>query len=138
MVTVTNLQSTYEGRQIKLVSVSLDPSQKSNRPAIFMDCGIHAREWVSPAFCIYTLDRLVEEGSSGLLNDFDIYLIPVANPDGYAYTWTGSRGRMWRKNRRPASMLLTKNVQTYQFWPNQGGFGGDFFFNFLFSKLKRL
>ena len=127
MVTVTNLQSTYEGRQIKLVSVSLDPSKKSNRPAFFMDCGIHAREWVSPAFCIYTLDRLVEEGSSGLLNDFDIYLIPVANPDGYAYTWTGSRGRMWRKNRRPASMLLTKNVQTYQFWPNQGGFGGDLF-----------
>ena len=87
MVDVTNIQSTYEGRQIKLVHVSLDITKKGSRPAIFMDCGIHAREWVSPAFCIYTLDRLVEQGSSGLLRHFDVYLIPVANPDGYAYTW---------------------------------------------------
>ena len=76
------------------------------------------REWISPAFCIYTLDRLVEEKGSGMLRNFDVYLIPVANPDGYAYTWTGSRSRMWRKNRRPANALLFKNVgPTSKIWP---------------------
>ena len=59
------------------------------------------REWISPAFCTYMLDRLIRDGDSGLLKNFDVYLLPVANPDGYAYTWTGSRSRMWRKNRRP-------------------------------------
>ena len=43
MVNVRNLERTHEGRQIKLVHVSLNPSQKSNRPAVLMDCGIHAR-----------------------------------------------------------------------------------------------
>lgn len=84
-----------------------------------MDCGIHAREWVSPAFCLYALDRLVEEGPSGILQQFDFYIIPVANPDGYAYTWQSQGNRMWRKNRRPSSQLLLRS-SARQFWPGQG------------------
>lgn len=120
-IKVTNLEPrTYEGRQIKLVHVSLD-NTKTNIPAIFMDCGIHAREWVSPSFCLYTIDRLIKEGWYGLLYYFDVYLIPVANPDGYAYTWTGSTAlekhmnRFWRKNRNPNSVTDGKPL----FKPNK-------------------
>ena len=61
LVSVKSLGHTYEGRQIRMVSVSLNPSkiQKSNKPAIFMDCGIHAREWISPAFCLYALGKII-------------------------------------------------------------------------------
>ena len=67
MVKVTNIKTTYEGRQIKLVHLSLDLAETSKQPAIFIDCGIHAREWVSPAFCLYTIDRLVDEGKLSLV-----------------------------------------------------------------------
>ena len=122
MVKVTNVKTTYEGRHIKLVHVSLDLADMSKQPAIFIDCGIHAREWVSPAFCLYTLDRLVDEGWWGLLYYFDVYMIPVANPDGYAYTWTTTNStfhtpwghksihRFWRKNRRHTSTKSEKLV----------------------------
>ena len=122
MVKVTNVKTTYEGRHIKLVHVSLDLADMSKQPAIFIDCGIHAREWVSPAFCLYTLDRLVDEGWWGLLYYFDVYMIPVANPDGYAYTWTTTNStfhtpwghksihRLWRKNRRHTSTKSEKLV----------------------------
>lgn len=29
----------------------LGKKSSGTKPAIFMDCGIHAREWISPAFC---------------------------------------------------------------------------------------
>ncbi|KAK2818071.1 hypothetical protein Q7C36_022004 [Tachysurus vachellii] len=70
--------------------------------AMWMDCGIHAREWISPAFCIwfikYALTFYKENPDiTTLLDKMDIYILPVMNPDGYKYTWTTNR--MWRKNR---------------------------------------
>ena len=68
MVSVKSLGTTYEGRQINMVTVSLNPSSaKSTKPAIFLECGIHAREWVSPATCLYAIDELIGSGQNGLL-----------------------------------------------------------------------
>lgn len=41
--------NTYEGRPMTLLKLGRKSSFA--KPAIFMDCGIHAREWISPAFC---------------------------------------------------------------------------------------
>ena len=67
MVSVKSMGTTYEGRQINMVTVSLNPSAKSTKPAIFLECGIHAREWVSPATCLYAIDELIGSGQNGLL-----------------------------------------------------------------------
>ncbi|KAL0592886.1 Carboxypeptidase B, partial [Plecturocebus cupreus] len=40
--------TTFEGRAMYLLKVG---KAGQNKPAIFMDCGFHAREWISPAFC---------------------------------------------------------------------------------------
>lgn len=34
-----------------------------------------------------------------ILDNLDIYVLPITNVDGYSYTWTNDR--MWRKTRRP-------------------------------------
>ena len=91
LVKVATIGTTYESRSIKIVTVSNAKAVKKSKPAILMDCGIHAREWVSPAFCLYAIDRLVEEERDKLLQSYDFYIIPVANPDGYEYTWNGNR-----------------------------------------------
>lgn len=124
LVKVATIGTTYEGRSIKIVTVSAKKKSKKSKPAILMDCGIHAREWISPAFCLYAIDRLVEQEKDKLLQQYDFYIIPVANPDGYQYTWNGNR--MWRKNRRPSVKLLLRN-SARQFWPNQPfpGIGGS-------------
>ncbi|KFP47475.1 Carboxypeptidase B [Cathartes aura] len=73
-----------------------------NKKAIFMDCGFHAREWISPAFCQWFVKETVETYGKDtvmttLLNSLDFYVLPVVNIDGYVYTWT--KDRMWRKTR---------------------------------------
>lgn len=96
------LATTHEGRDIEAVVVR-EPGPPT-KPVIWIDCGIHAREWVSPPTCLHAIQRLVEAANSvepreNLLAAFDFYILPVANPDGYEYSWTTNR--MWRKNRRP-------------------------------------
>lgn len=78
---------SYEGRQIKGVKVSFKP----NNPGIFIEGGIHAREWISPATVMYILHQLLTSTNSevrALAESHDWYIFPSFNPDGYVYTHT--------------------------------------------------
>ena len=58
---------------------------------------MHAREWVSFAFCLYLINDLLNGDVVAWTNDIHWVIYPMLNPDGYLYTWTGDR--FWRKNR---------------------------------------
>lgn len=83
-VKMIKIGETYEKRDVSLLHLS-KPGEKE-KPAIFIDAGIHAREWIAPATAIYMIDQLVKEANNHLLSHVDIYILPVLNPDGYAYT----------------------------------------------------
>lgn len=78
---------TYEGRQIKGVKVSF----KANNPGVFIEGGIHAREWISTATVMYILHELLTSSNQeirALAESHDWYIFPSFNPDGYVYTHT--------------------------------------------------
>ena len=60
------------------------------KPVLWIDCGIHAREWISPATCLYILDMLTSNTADArhILSKYDVHIMPVVNPDGYVYSWT--------------------------------------------------
>ncbi|KAF7649955.1 hypothetical protein LDENG_00133280 [Lucifuga dentata] len=94
------LGSSYEKRPLYALKLSFNNRQ--NKKALWIDCGIHAREWISPAFCLwfvhYSLSFYKQnQDITDILDNMDVYVLPVLNPDGYKYTWTTNR--MWRKNR---------------------------------------
>lgn len=67
--------------------------------AIWIDGGIHAREWISSASVTYIVNDLVEKWDSqpAHIKKVNWYVLPLHNPDGYEFTRTNNR--MWRKNR---------------------------------------
>ncbi|KAM8953934.1 carboxypeptidase B-like [Pelodytes ibericus] len=99
LVSRSQIGSSYQGRPLYLLKVG---KSAANKKAVFIDCGFHAREWVSIAFCQWFVKEAVESYGvdtqfTNLLNNLDFYVLPVLNVDGYVYTWTNNR--MWRKTR---------------------------------------
>ncbi|XP_078043660.1 uncharacterized protein LOC144473566 [Augochlora pura] len=93
---------SYEGRPIKGVKLSFG----NNKPGVFIEGGIHAREWISPATVLYVLNELVNSKQPdvrALAESHEWYIFPVFNPDGYVYTHT--KNRLWRKTRKPYGTL---------------------------------
>nr|XP_045612408.1 carboxypeptidase B-like [Procambarus clarkii] len=99
MVQVVSVATTEEGRQVLVVMLT-DPSSPLPKKKVWLEAGIHAREWISPAVATYILNLFATDKSwRDLLQVTEWYVVPVANPDGYQYTFTTDRARLWRKNR---------------------------------------
>ncbi len=92
---------TIEGRKILAVRIS-HPRKADKRKRVLLDCGIHAREWMSPLACLFTMQRLIStpKGRGFIEDGWDFVIVPVVNPDGYFYSWSKPAARLWRKNRR--------------------------------------
>ncbi|XP_052756711.1 uncharacterized protein LOC113520958 [Galleria mellonella] len=103
IVRTVTIGSTYEGRQIKGIVLDLKAGERPGGPLTgVIEGGIHAREWISPATVTYIIKEFLtseEPAIRNLAETFVWHIIPVTNPDGYDYTFTGNR--MWRKNRNP-------------------------------------
>ncbi|XP_026347880.3 carboxypeptidase O [Ursus arctos] len=100
VATMHFLGMTYETRPMYYLKIS----RPSNNPKkiIWMDCGIHAREWIAPAFCQWFVREILQNYEDNprigrFLRNLDFYVLPVLNIDGYIYTWTTDR--LWRKSR---------------------------------------
>ncbi|XP_005433312.3 carboxypeptidase B2 isoform X1 [Falco rusticolus] len=94
--------SSYEKRPLYILKLS--KNQEKSKSAIWIDCGIHAREWISPAFCLWFIGHAIhvrerDRTMTRLLEHFDFYVMPVVNVDGYVYTWSHPSNRLWRKSR---------------------------------------
>ncbi|KAM4693490.1 carboxypeptidase B-like [Discoglossus pictus] len=95
--------NTAEGRAMNVLRIGTSSAEKR---AIFIDCGIHAREWISPAFCQWFVKELARgykknKSIMRILRKAAFYVLPVLNIDGYVWSW--EKDRMWRKNRAPSS-----------------------------------
>jgi len=100
---VPSIGTTHEGRDIPAFHVT---AGGENTRKVWIQCQLHAREWVSAPTCMYIVHNLVtmfetDEATKDVLKHVELIVIPIANPDGYVYTWTSYR--LWRKNKSPNS-----------------------------------
>uniref|UniRef100_UPI0037E90CC8 carboxypeptidase A5 isoform X1 n=2 Tax=Semicossyphus pulcher TaxID=241346 RepID=UPI0037E90CC8 len=114
---------SYQGRPLNILKFS---TGGTNRPAIWIDTGIHSREWVTQASGTWFAKKIVTDygtdaALTAILNKMDIYLEIVTNPDGFYYTHNSNR--MWRKTRKPNPGSSCVGVDPNRNW--DAGFGGS-------------
>ena len=102
-----SIGTTVEGRTIWAVKISDNPNVQENEPSVGFDALIHAREPASMSSLMYFMWYLLENYGTDplatyLVNNREIYCVPVYNADGYEYNrqTDPNGGGMWRKNRK--------------------------------------
>ncbi|KAL9623641.1 MAG: hypothetical protein Q9160_002097 [Pyrenula sp. 1 TL-2023] len=95
--------TSVEGRDI--YGLHLWGAGGPGKPVVLYHGTVHAREWIAAPVVEYITTQLVDgyrDGSNvsqSFLNQYDFYIFPFVNPDGFVYSQTTDR--LWRKNRQP-------------------------------------
>ena len=107
-----SIGTSYQGRPIWGLMLTANVSAGSQgRPEVVVDSLIHARERASLEMSLFMVGVLTDNyGKTGtsigqrvtrLLNSTVVYVLPVLNPDGAVYDFSGGVFHKWRKNRQP-------------------------------------
>lgn len=119
IVAMEEIGRSIEDRPIYALRISDNaPDIEPEEPGMLVTGCHHAREWISVSVPLFFADYLAEnylaDGQvTRLITYSELWIVPVLNPDGYAYTWSDDEGaRWWRKNRRainptPAEHTIT-------------------------------
>ncbi len=98
---------SLEDRVIWAFKISDNPDVDEDEPEVFYNSLIHAREPAGMEVLLYLMWHLLDNYGSDpqatyLVDNRELWFVPVANPDGYCYNeYTNpGGGGMWRKNRR--------------------------------------
>lgn len=129
---VSSIGQSVEGRELWAIKISDNVSQDEVEPKVVFLGGHHAREWISVDVPFLLADHLVNGYGSDttvtrLLQQSEIWIVPLVNPDGHQYSITNDR--LWRKNRRnngdgSFGVDLNRNY-SYQ-WGGPGSSGDTF------------
>ena len=97
---------THENRPLYWVKISDNPNVDEAEPEMLYDAVHHAREPAAMQQLIYYMWYLLENYTTNteiqaIVNNTELYFIPIVNPDGYIYNQTTNPtgGGMFRKNR---------------------------------------
>ena len=123
------------GNGIKWVKISDNPENSSEgEPQILYTALHHAREPISLSQLVFYMWYLLENYDTNpeiqsIVNNTELYFIPVVNPDGYLYNekTDPNGGGFWRKNRKNTYGIdLNRNYDYYiNGDPNNGTWGGQ-------------
>ncbi|XP_016812393.1 carboxypeptidase A5 isoform X3 [Pan troglodytes] len=121
IVSKIQIGNSFENQSILVLKFSTGGSR---HPAIWIDTGIHSREWITHATGIWTANKIVSDYGkdrvlTDILNAMDIFIELVTNPDGFAFTH--SMNRLWRKNKSIRPGIFCIGVDLNRNW--KSGFG---------------
>jgi len=127
---LTDIGKSFENRNLTTITISNGDGRKGKN-VIFIDAGMHGREWITHTAALNIIDQLVVNFKENmeLLEDYDWVILPLVNVDGYTYSRSGNvftdeaidcenvttfdhEIKCWRKNRNIKEMLASALILT--------------------------
>ena len=120
---ITALAPSVLGQPIS--GIRMAGGTRIDRRGVLLIAGVHARELINPDLLIFFALKLCQAYTTNtgltfggksytaalvqlIVNNLDLFLVPLVNPDGRAWVQSPTGYAMWRKNRRtnPGSSCL--------------------------------
>ncbi len=125
-VAVSSYGLSAEGRPLPLVKISNAVRTDQNAPEVLFSCAQHAREHLTVEMCLHIVRRLAEgygtdPAVTQLVNSREIWVMPMANPDGAEYDISSGLFALWRKNRQPTPENAETGTDLNRNWGTQWG-----------------
>ncbi len=102
---LVTIGQTVQGQDILALKVTKEARwvKDGKRPSVLYAGAQHAREWITPEMVRRLMHHYLDGYGSDprltrIIRTTELWFLPVANPDGYDYTF--STERLWRKNLR--------------------------------------
>ncbi len=106
IVKLVTIGQSVNGQDIIAIKITRRANQTRDgrRPATLYSSAQHAREWITPEMNRRLAHHIVDSYGSDptitdVVNNTELWIVPVANPDGYDFTFEPGN-RLWRKNLR--------------------------------------
>ncbi|MDG4831448.1 M14 family zinc carboxypeptidase [Solwaraspora sp. WMMD1047] len=103
---VETIGRSVQNKPILAVKVTKNArnSPDGSRPSVLYVGAQHAREWITPEMTRRLMHHVLDSYGTDpaitqLVDTTELWFVPVANPDGYDFTFTEGN-RLWRKNLR--------------------------------------
>ncbi len=102
------------------------------RPTVVYSSAQHAREWITPEMTRRLMRHYLDNYGTDrelrrLVDRTELWFVPVANPDGYDYTF--STERLWRKNLRDnngdGQITVGDGVDPNRNYPTRWGYDNE-------------
>ena len=121
---VHSLGTLNSGREILIVNISDNVGQKENEPSFLYTSSMHGDELTGYVLMLRFIDDIlnnynVNNRITNLVNEIDIWINPLANPDG---AYAGGNSNVWGATRSNANFIdLNRNFPDPQDGPHPDG-----------------
>ncbi len=132
---LVKIGTTIQGRDILGIKLTQGATGVADgtRPAVLYNGTQHAREWIATEVTRRIMNHYIDGWKANdpevkkLLQTSELWFVPVANPDGYQFTF--DHERLWRKNTRDINgdgqITSGDGVDLNRNFPNHWGYDDE-------------
>jgi len=83
LIEIETIGKSYEGVPLRVIRIKPDENATDTK-SIWVDGGIHAREWIAVSSVLYFINELIYNRDSleSHMKNIEFHILPILNPDG--------------------------------------------------------